>query len=239
MITGGASNIGREAALAYAREGASVLVVDADPLRSRDTLADLQEITDACAWVRADLGWEDQVLRARDKALETFGRIDILINNAAIGVTDAPLELVSAEQWDAGLRGNVRHMVACAKAVIPEMVRAGGGAIVNTCTIYGVVGGTSSLLYGPVKAGAIQLTRHIALYYGRQGIRANCVCPGHIVTPRTRAIYEADWSLPSKYPIGRLGRMDDIVEAYLYLTGPESAFVTGAVFLVDGGYTIG
>jgi len=238
LITGGASGIGRMAALAYAREGAKVVIVDADVLRARDTLADLQEVTPDCAWARADLGHEDQILRARDVALETFGRIDVLINNAAIGVTGEPLEKVTAAEWDAGFRGNVRHMVACAKAILPEMVRQGGGAVVNTCTIYGVVGGTSSLLYGPVKAGAIQLTRHIALYYGHQKIRANCVCPGHIVTPKTRAIYEADWSLISKYPVGRLGRMEDIVDAYMYVSSEEASFMTGAVILVDGGYTI-
>ena len=233
LITGGGGGLGRAMAEAFAREGARIVLHDVVP--------SAREVADRLggAFLLADLSDQAAVRQlAADALAAAGGRIDILINNAAIGVTAEPLEKIRADEWDAGFRGNVRQMVACAKAVLPEMVKQGGGAIVNTCTIYGVTGGTSSLLYGPVKAGAIQLTRHIALYYGKDRIRANCVCPGHIVTPRTREIYERDWSLPQKYPIGRLGKMDDIVEAYLFLTSEESSFMTGAVVLVDGGYTI-
>src|SRR5437867_3448951 len=118
LITGGASNIGRAAALAFAREGARVMIADVDVARARDTIADLQDVTDECAWVRVDLRYEDQIARMRDMTLRNFGRVDVLLNNAAMGSTEAPLEAITAEDWDAAFTGNVRHMFLCAKHVL-------------------------------------------------------------------------------------------------------------------------
>lgn len=236
LVSGGGLNIGREAALAFAREGASVMVGDLDAIGGRDTLAELQELTDRCAWVRTDIRSEADIVRMRDATLRRFGRIDVLLNNAAVGSTAPPLAQITAADWDFAFAGNVRQMFLTTRHVIPEMVKAGGGAIVNVSTVQAFLS-ANALAYGPSKAGIMNLTRHIALYYGRHGIRANCVCPGHTVTPRNRAAYESDPNLLPKYPIGRLGRMEDIVNAYLYLASDESAFVTGATLMVDGGYS--
>jgi NAD(P)-dependent dehydrogenase (short-subunit alcohol dehydrogenase family) len=238
LITGGAANIGRAAALAFAREGARVMIADLDPFAARDTLADLQEITADCAWVRADVRWEDQVVRMRDATIGAFGRIDVLVNNAALGVTSETIDRITGEDWDLGFSGNVRQMFLCAKHVVPEIARGGGGAVVSTASVQAVIGGTISIAYGPAKAGILNLTRHIAMYYGHRGVRANCICPGHVVTPRTRDLYERDVGLRIKYPIGRLGRIEDVVNAYLFLASEEAAFLTGAVIMVDGGYTV-
>ncbi len=237
LVTGGAANIGRGAALAFAREGARVMIADYDVIRARDTLADLQDVTEECDWARVDLRHEDQIVRMRDLTLRAFGRIDVLLNNAAMGATDAPLERISCEEWEHAFAGNVRQMFLCAKHVIPEMIRGGGGAIVNAGSIHSVVGGTASIVYGPSKSGIVSLTRHLALYYGPRGVRANCVCPGHILTPKTKELYERADRLVDKYPVGRLGAIEDVVAAYLYLASDDAKFVTGEVLMVDGGYT--
>ncbi len=236
LITGGASNIGRGAALAFAREGAKVMIADADPLASRDCLAMLQDITDECDWVRTDLFWEDQIVRMRDATVATFGGIDVLINNAGVGGSEAPLEKITVEEWETAIAGNSRQMFLCAKYVLPVMMERGRGAIVSTATVQAVCVGVQSLCYVASKAGILGLTRHIALYYAKYGIRANCVCPGHIVTPRTKPIFEAANLVPA-YPIGRLGEIKDVVEAYLYLASDDAGFVNGATFLIDGGYS--
>lgn len=237
LVTGGASNIGRGAALAFAREGARVMIADTDPLASRDALSMLQDVTDHCAWVRTDLAWEDQVIRMRDATVRTFGRIDVLINNAGVGGTEAPLEEVTVEDWESSMTGNARQVFLCMKHVLPVMTAQGGGSIVSASTMQAVVVSTPSLPYIASKAGIIGLTRHVALYYGPRGVRANCVCPGHIVTPRTRPFYDPAKLLPG-YPLGRLGDIDDVVEAYLYLASDDAKFVTGATLMVDGGYSI-
>jgi NAD(P)-dependent dehydrogenase (short-subunit alcohol dehydrogenase family) len=237
LITGGASNIGRGAALAFAREGARVMIADSDPLASRDALALLQDVTDECAWVRTDLAWEDQVVRMRDATVRRFGRIDVLINNAGIGCTERPLEEITVDEWEAGIAGNVRQTFLCVKHVLPIMLESGGGSIVSTSSVQAVVAGVDSLVYMPAKAGILGLTHHVAFYYGARNVRANVVCPGHIMTPRTRPIYEP-LNLPTAYPIRRIGDVRDVVESYLYLASEDARFVTGATLMVDGGFTI-
>lgn len=238
LLTGGAGGIGRAAALAFAREGAHVMIADYEPLGARDALAELQEVTDECAWVRADLRHEDQIARMCSETVRTFGRIDVLVNNAGAAGSLEPLEHVFAEEWDVSFAGNVRQAALCSKYALPEMLRGGGGAIVSTSSIYGVLGGTSSLVYGPAKAGIINLTRHLAFYYGPRNVRASCVCPGHTITFRSKEIFEQDRSLLPKYPIGRLGRTEDIVEAYLYLASEQAGFINGAVLMADGGFSV-
>jgi 3-oxoacyl-[acyl-carrier protein] reductase len=238
LITGGATNIGRDAALAFAREGARVMIADYDVVAARPTLADLQDVTPECAWVRADLSREDDVIRMRDVTLATFGgRIDVLINNAGTGSTLAPLEDVTVEDWEAAIAGNSRQIFLTTKHVLPVMMEQKKGAIVSTASMQALVGGTQSLVVPPSKAGVIGLTRHVALYYGPHGIRANCVCPGHIYTPKTRPIF-GPMHMEPMYPLRRLGETIDVVNAYMYLASDESAFVTGTTFLVDGGFLV-
>jgi NAD(P)-dependent dehydrogenase (short-subunit alcohol dehydrogenase family) len=237
LITGGASNIGRGAALAFAREGAKVMIADADPLASRDCLAMLQDLTDDCDWVRTDLFREDEIVRMRDATVAAFGGIDVLVNNAGVGGTDAPLERMTPEDWEWAVAGNSRQMFLCCKYVLPVMMERRRGAIVSTATVQAVCVGVQSIAYVVSKAGILGLTRHVALYYGKYGIRANCLCPGHILTPRTKPIFEAANLVPG-YPVGRLGKIEDVVEAYLYLASDDAGFLNGAIVMLDGGYSV-
>lgn len=240
LITGGGNNIGRGVALAMAREGARVMIADADIFAARDTIAALQEITEECAWVRTDIFHEDQIARMRDVTLRTFGRVDVLINNVGGGGAIKPLTEMTSHDWDHNFRFNVGQMYSCCRHMIPEMLKTGGGTIVNTGTVFSVIAGSSSIVYTPAKSGIVNLTRHIAMYYGPQ-IRANCICPGHVLTPKTKEDYEAAdraERLTLKYRLQRYCSIEDLTEVYCHLASGDSAFTTGATVMVDGGYSI-
>lgn len=237
LLTGGARNIGRGTALALAHAGARVIVADRDPMTARSTLAAIQPLREDCDWVRVNITDEDDVAYLVDRVHKLCGRIDVLINNAgAGGVHGKPPQDLPTASFEASVAGNVRQQFLCCRAVLPIMVAQGGGSIIGTSSIQGVVSANNSPLYSAAKAGVINLMRHIANYYGKYGIRANAVCPGHIVHEHNFERYTRI-QLARRYPLRRLGHIRDIVETYLYLASSRSSFVTGTAVMVDGGFT--
>ncbi len=238
LITGGASNIGRGAALAFARAGAHVVIADLDPLAARETVADMQHLSPRSSWVRVNLLEDGEIPYLFERIDERYGRLDVLINNFGIGAVSAPPHETSAEQFDEPVRGNVRQQFLCTREALARMIEQGeGGSIIGTASIHGVVTCHDAPLYDIAKAGVHNLMRHVAKYYGRYGIRANTVCPGHILTERHYERY-TDHDAAAPYPIGRIGTIRDVVQAYLYLASERAAFVSGALLMVDGGLTI-
>jgi len=242
IVTGGGSGIGRAIALGYAREGARVLVAD------RDRPAGEAVAAEAPASIRAqvaDVTASDDVRAMVGAAVEHFGRLDILVNNAAVQLhgRDGRCHEVPEDVWDETIAANYRAPFLCAKYALAEMLRAGnGGVIVNVAspTAFGQLG-AGYTAYASSKGGLVTLTRVIAADYARDGIRCNAIVPGATETPLTESLFRdaaVRGALVDATPIGRLGRPDDLVGIAVFLASDESRFATGGHFFVDGGLTM-
>jgi NAD(P)-dependent dehydrogenase (short-subunit alcohol dehydrogenase family) len=243
IVTGGGNGIGRAIAVRLASEGAAVLIMD---LRSEDADAAAQSISKAggrALAVAGDAAVENDVANAVELGVETFGAINVLINNVA-RTLKATLMECTPDDWDREFEGTLKTAFLFSRAVLPLMVEQGGGAIVNIGSVNGFtyVGNPA---YSAAKAGLLNLTQAIAVEYGPRGVRANMVSPGTIRTSarswvkrqeRDPQIFE---KLARWYPVGRVGRPDDIASAVAYLGSDEAGFVNGANLVVDGGLTAG
>jgi NAD(P)-dependent dehydrogenase (short-subunit alcohol dehydrogenase family) len=241
LITGGASGIGRATALLLAREGAAVAVVDLDEAKGR---AVAQEIVDGggrAISVRCDVGQAADCERAVQKTVDAFGGLDILFNNAGI-IRRADVLGTTEEEWDRVMAVNVKSVFSMSKHAIPVMEKAGGGAIVNTGSGWGLVGGGNAVSYCASKGAVVNMTRAMAIDHGARNIRVNCVCPGDTDTGMLRneaqqlgASEEAFMADAADRPLRRVGTPEEIAQAVLYLVSDASSFVTGATLVVDGG----
>jgi NAD(P)-dependent dehydrogenase (short-subunit alcohol dehydrogenase family) len=234
LITGAAGGIGRRLAEAYAERGARVAMTDlADTDGERLARAMAERGTDV-VFFPADLRRPDEIVRLFDQADETFGGIDILINNAGRNRVKSPLEL-SVEEWDEVLDVNLRGAFLCAREAARRMVaRREGGSIVNIASTRAVQSEADTEAYAASKGGLLALTHALAVSLGRYRIRVNAVCPGWIETGDYAALRDIDHA---QHPAGRVGRPEDVARACFYLTDPENDFVTGTALFVDGGMT--
>ena len=243
FVTGGANGIGRAAALAFAREGASVVVADISEQANRDTARMIEEMGGRALAVRCDVTRAEDVKAALDKTVEAFGRLDFAFNNAGIEPRNpAPTADYEEEEWNRIIDINLRGVFLCMKHEIPLILKQGGGAIVNTSSGAGIIGIKGSPAYTAAKHGVIGLTRAAALDYAAQNIRINAVCPGYIDTPMmdrfTGGTPEGRAKVIAEEPVGRMGKPEEIAAAVVWLCSDAAAFVIGHAMVMDGGQTI-
>jgi NAD(P)-dependent dehydrogenase (short-subunit alcohol dehydrogenase family) len=244
LITGATSGIGASMARLFGQEGAAVFAVGRNEAALQETVRSIGKEGGEAELHRADVAEPKDVERMVWRCVERFGRIDILVNNAATGSTqttiDTPLEV-----WDRVMDVNARGTFLACKYALPHMIEAGGGVIVNVASVTGLVGLKNRAAYSASKGAVIAFTRALAVDHVKQGIRCNCICPGTVDTPWIERLVdsaedgEAELaSLVARQPMGRLGEPDEIAKAALYLASDDAAFVTGTMLIIDGGITM-
>jgi len=239
LITGAASGIGRASALLFAKEGAKVAVIDYAPEGGRETAEMIKEAGGEATFIEADVSKAADAERMVKATVDTYGRIDILFNNAGIMGTFGSTEKTTEEKWDLIMNINLKGIFLGSKYAIPVMLNQGGGVIINTGSFVGIDALTRLAAYTASKAGVIGLSKAMAMEYGGRKIRVNCICPGGIHTPMTAPAGSGEPPILPGQPIRRQGQPEDVAHAALYLASDDSSYVTGAILTVDGGYTSG
>lgn len=240
LVSGGARGMGAAEARLFAREGARVVIGDVLEAEGKAVAADVNAKGGEAVFVRLDVTREADWERAVAAALARFATLNVLVNNAGVGAASR-IEDTTVEAWDRVMDVNAKGVFLGTKAVIPAMRHAGGGSIVNISSQLGLVGMDDSSPQYQASKGAVRLlTKTTALQYARDGIRANSVHPGPIVTPMTerrRADPAQYQRMLARIPLGRYGEPDEVAYGVLYLASDESAFVTGSELVIDGGWT--
>jgi 2-keto-3-deoxy-L-fuconate dehydrogenase len=241
IVTGGGSGIGRASAVRFAREGARVTVVDLDASAADAVAGEIAREGGAAFGVVGDASREDDVATMVERTVQAYGSPTVLVNSAAAS-SFGTLAESPVQELDRVMRVNVGSAWICARAVIPLMRAAGGGAIVNLSSITGIVGAPGMAAYSTSKGAIITLTRTLALELAEEGIRVNCICPASIDTPMLQASFDrqadpqaARGRNVKRHPLGRLGTAEDVANLALFLASDEAAFITGGTYVVDGG----
>lgn len=242
LVTGASSGLGRVSANLFAQEGAKVVVCDISD--GSHVVTEILESGGEAIFVNADVSKAEDAEAMIQAAVDAYGRLDILYNNAAIWIEQPLLADIPVEDFDKVMAVNARGVFLGMKYGIRQMLRQGGGSIVNCGSINSFVSEVKSTDYAATKAAVLSLTKSGALEYARQNIRVNCVCPGPMLTPMVEAAYnEAGVSLEEfskqwNIPMGRIADPAEMAKAVLFLASDDASFITGASLLVDGGYTI-
>lgn len=239
IITGSTKGIGKETAKVFAREGAKVVICGTNEALISSGVEELKEMGAEVLGFKVDVSKRAQVDEMVAGVKAAWGRIDILVNNAGI-TADAMFRKMTEEQFDKVININLKGVFNCAQAVLDTMLEQGSGVILNSSSVVGLYGNIGQTNYAAAKWGVIGMTKTWAKELGRKGIRVNAVAPGFIMTPMTEAVPEKVLDMmKEKAPLQRLGKPEDVANAFLYLASDEASFVTGTVLSVDGGLVIG
>ncbi len=240
FVTGGSTGIGRATALAFAESGATVIVADVNDDAGTQTVRMIEKIGGSSVFIKCNVADPADVKAAIDKTVSLYGRLDFAFNNAGIEGTSASTVDCSEENWQKVIDINLKGVWLCMKYQIPQMIKQGGGSIVNCASIAGVVGFMGSPAYVASKHGIVGLTKTAALEFVKSNVRINAVCPGVIQTPMIDRFIEgnaeAQGLLTAGEPIGRVGQPNEIASAVLWLCTEGAAFVVGHPMVIDGGW---
>ena len=243
LVTGGSSGIGRATALAFAREGAQVVVSDVNSVGGHETVEQIEADGGEAIFVEANVASAADVKALVTTTVETYGRLHCAFNNAGVGGTLESLIEKTEAEWDTVIGVNLKGVWLCLKYEIPVMLSQGGGAIVNMASVAGLNGFPNGGIYAASKHGVVGLTKSAALEYARQGIRVNAVCPGYTDTPMVRAMNEAvpqmERVTSNASPMRRLGEPAEVAETVVWLCSERASFVNGHALPVDGGFVAG
>lgn len=241
VITGGGSGIGKGTAIVCAKEGAQVVITGRRGEKLEETAAEIDKEKGLVQCIPMDISKEEDVKRLFEKVYREYGKIDVLYNNAGIFNTCGyKVADVSVAEFDRQLAVNLRGTFLCCKYVIPYMQMGGGGSIINCSSISGHIGQGNNGVYNLTKGGIEMLTKNIAIDYGPDHIRCNTICPGYVEIDFNREQFASQYDkIVSLHPAGRPGYPEDLAYMVVYLASEESTWVTGASFMIDGGYTCG
>jgi NAD(P)-dependent dehydrogenase (short-subunit alcohol dehydrogenase family) len=241
MVTGAASGIGRGISLRLAEMGAFVALLDIDDTKGRESAAEIGNHGGAAAFLHCDVRSAVECRRAVESVIAERGKIDVLCNCAGVAIRKDIVELTE-DEWDLALDVTLKGIYLLSREVVPDMVRNGGGSIINIGSGWSLKGGPRAASYCAAKGGVVNLTRAMAIDHGKHSIRVNCVCPGDVETPMLLSecaqLGEDVWTFmreAANRPLGRVGTLDDVANAVLFLASPMSSWITGAALVVDGG----
>jgi len=240
LVTGASSGIGRSTAILFAREGANVVVADVLVEGGEETVRQITDMGGSAIFVKTDISQASEVEAMVNQAVSTYGRLDYACNNAGIEGTFGATAECTEENWDRTIAVNLTGAWLCMRYQIPEMLKVGGGAIVNMSSVAGLVGFPNLPAYCASKGGLVLLTKAAALEYAKQGIRINAICPGVIRTAMVDRVIGGDPEKEAEFtamePIGRLGAPEEVAEAVIWLCSDAASYVTGIPLPVDGGF---
>jgi NAD(P)-dependent dehydrogenase (short-subunit alcohol dehydrogenase family) len=241
IVTGASAGIGKATAIAFAQNGAKVVVADINQQDGEAVVSEITQSGGTAMFVACDVTNDQQVMSLVDATVEAYGKLDMAFNNAGIEIEQSKLADGDESTFDKIMDVNVKGVWRCMKYQIPAMLKNGSGSIVNTASVAGLGAAPKMAIYSASKHAVIGLTKSAAVEYGKKGIRVNAVCPAVIDTEMFRRAAESD---PRKaefvagmHPVGRIGKVEEIAEAVMYLCSPNSGFTTGIALPVDGGHT--
>ena len=245
LITGGTSGIGSATAVRFAKEGAAVVITGRNAERGAEVVKAIEAAGGEALFVRTDVRLAKDCRRAVDETLARFGRIDVLFNNAGV-FHPKTIPDCTEEEWDETIESSLRGAFLMSKFSLPSMIAQGSGSIIHTSSGWGILGGDKAAAYCAAKGGLIVMAKAMAIDHGPDGIRVNCVCPGDVLTPmlhddaEKRGMSWDDYAAgAANRPLGRIGTVEEIADAVVFLASDESSFVTGESLVVDGGGVAG
>jgi NAD(P)-dependent dehydrogenase (short-subunit alcohol dehydrogenase family) len=245
LITGGTSGIGSATAVRFAGEGAAIAITGRNQDSGQQVVDAIKSNGGEALFIQSDVRFAENCRRAVDQTLERFGRIDVLFNNAGVFHPRSVIECTE-EEWDETIDSSLKGAFLMSKYVLPSMIENGGGSIIHTSSGWGILGGDKAAAYCAAKGGLVVMAKAMAIDHGPDGVRVNCVCPGDVLTPMLhddaakRGISWDDYAQGAAgRPLGRIGKVEEIADAVLFLASDESSFITGESLVVDGGGVAG